>query len=276
MFIYKNNDLSTIDSLKLIDRDTLSFFHSPGLNTISLQQSSPCNTNFSSRRDRELLRVHTAISRIAALDTDLAALIELDEAYCDKSLFAVLCESGIVPLLLRSLVLPSNSSSVDNSAVTARIFTLVAMFKAMLRHDGGLELLRDSRALESLIAVIPHLQTDRELARLIEVATSLSINSTIPTPTRLAVLAQVQAHMRAKEQRERQSPQQTRTEEQYEEDDYYYYSLSGLINDILSPSKEIIYTSDAPRILYANVSTLVPLLRSVIRRHVLASKSPRL
>ena len=37
----------------------------------------------------------------------------------------------------------------------------------------------------------------------------------------------------------------------------------------------MIYTSDAPRILYANVSTVVPLLRSVIRRHVLPSESRR-
>ena len=69
--------------------------------------------------------------------------------------------------------------------------------------------------------------------------------------------------MRAKLQRQ----------EQYEEEVDFFTSLGQVINDILSPSKEIIYTSDAPRILYANVSTLVPLLRSVIRHHVLASKS---
>ena len=157
------------------------------------------------RRDRAVLQVHTAIGHIAALDTDLAALTELKEAYCDESHLAVLCESGIVPLLLQSLVLHNNSSSTDNSAATARVLTIVALFKAMIWHDGGREFLRYSGAFESLIAVMPHLQTDRELTALIDVANSLSVNSTIPTPTRLAVLAQVQAHICAKEQRERQS-----------------------------------------------------------------------
>ena len=108
----------------------------------------------------------------------------------------MLCESGIVPLLLQSLVLSSNSSSAENSAVTARIFTIVAMFNVLLgshgcRIQGCQEFLRDSGVFESLITVIPHLQTIRELTELSKVAGSLSLNSTIPTPIRLAMLAQV-------------------------------------------------------------------------------------
>lgn len=234
--------------------------------------------------ERAVLRLHVAANRIAALDIDLAALTELRDAFTVQSRVDVLRESGVVPLLMQSLVFSGDTVADADSTVaktnavaaTDRINMSINLFAYMIWFTGGRELLAESGVIASFLAVLRRHGLAQQLCvvtTLFDLVSGVARKTAIAAPERLAALAHVFAHMCEVDQL--QQPPEEPLSEMARYGDDYHRALGKLLATFLMSTAPTATTNSltdnksATQLSYTTLSAFIPLLRNIIRRHLL-------
>ena len=204
-------------------------------------------------------RIHAALGCVAALATDLPALVELKRALSCYCRIDILRESGVIPLLLQSLLLTGNID--DNDRLTKRFNIICQILKQITHWGDGLGLLNECGTVEKLTSFLPHLSSRVMVIKLLKLVSAVASQSVLTASVRHAALAHLSSLMHGffkqqdGERTRLANPAATR----------FYITLNNAI--IVLESSAIIRTAIVPRLSYASVYEFVSLLRCIIRQH---------
>mgnify|MGYP001082418195 CR=1 FL=1 len=182
---------------------------------------------------------------------------------------AVLHESGIVPLLLRSRA-PCGSADDENS----RLRSIVALAKAIIGSAAarygdtvisGADLLAECGAAEVFLPYIPLIETPlQDVCSLLNVVTATIATAKGPAlslSARCTALDCIRSRIRDTNEQDYSHVLSSQTYRNVP----YHVSVTAILTVLITGTTD--GTVTAPRLPYAAVSVFVPLIRSTIKQH---------
>jgi len=149
---------------------------------------------------KELQRLRAAASSISALaptDDPISTLRELNSAFTLHPRADVLLESGVVRLLLQTLVLTGNSDAPWIAG--DRLLYICLLFSRLLESEGGANLLTECNAVDHIAAFLPciyELVPVESMSVFLRVLETASCTSVLATAARRAALTNLLSFMR--------------------------------------------------------------------------------